>query len=192
MGFWDWLFGLLEWLGLRNKKGRLLLLGLDNAGKTTLLQCLKTGQVLQYDQTKSYHVEDLVIEKIRFQAFDLGGHELARQSWSDYYVDASAVVFIVDSADIARFNEAREQLESLLNDPALRGVPFLILGNKIDLPTAVGSADQLAQSLGILNQTDINATSVPPDQHPLRIFMCSVFKKTGYAQGFQWLAKFIP
>jgi hypothetical protein len=52
----------LEWLGLRNKQGKLMLLGLDDAGKTTLLQCLKTGNFVQFETTKSYHIEDLTIE----------------------------------------------------------------------------------------------------------------------------------
>ncbi|OHT13948.1 GTP-binding protein SAR2 [Tritrichomonas foetus] len=190
MGFWEWLTGWLEWLGLKNKSGKLLLLGLDNAGKTTLLMCLKTGNFLQYDQTKSYHVEDLTIEGIHFSAYDLGGHEMARQSWHDYYIDANAIVFMVDAADPNRFAEAKQELDNLLSDESLKSIPFLILGNKIDSENAV-SQDVLCSSLGLYNMTPADVTTVPPGQRPFRLFMCSVKKKSGYAQGFRWLSKFI-
>lgn len=190
MGFWDWLNGWLEWLGLRNKSGRLLMLGLDNAGKTTLLECLKTGTFRQFDQTKSYHVQELTIEGIHFKAFDLGGHEVARQSWTDYFVDVSAIVFMVDAACPERFQEAKIQLDNLLNDESIKNTPFLILGNKIDIDGAVRE-EELGAALGIFNMTPESQSTRTPGVRPLRIFMCSVKKKSGYAQGFRWLAKFI-
>jgi GTP-binding protein SAR1 len=190
MGFWEWLTSWLDWLGLRNKSGKLLLLGLDDAGKTTLLQCLKTGQFQCFDQTRSYQREELTIEGIRFSAWDLGGHELARQAWSEYYVNASAIVFMVDISRPDRFEEAKRELDHLLSDESLKTVPFLILGNKIDKEGAV-SPDHLAYALGITSQTPETATSVPPGQRALRIIPSSIKRKAGYAEGFKWLAKFI-
>ena len=187
---WNWLSGVLQWLGLSNKSGKLLLLGLDNAGKTTLLQCLKTGNFMQFEPSKSYQTIDLTIEGIHFSAFDLGGHDVARQSWSDYFINASAIVFMVDAAASDRFQEAKIELDKLLADESLKNVPFLILGNKTDLPTAV-PPDFLASSLGLFQQTDANATSVPPGTRAIRLFPCSVKNKSGYAEGFRWLAKFI-
>ena len=187
---WNWLSGVLQWLGLSNKSGKMLLLGLDNAGKTTLLQKLKTGNFMQFEPSKTYQICDLTIEGIHFSAFDLGGHDIARQSWSDYYVNANAIVFMVDAAATDRFAEAKEELDKLLSDENLAKVPFLILGNKVDLPQAV-SPDQIATALGIYMQTDINATSVQPGQRAIRIFPCSIKTGSGYAEGFRWLAKFI-
>jgi GTP-binding protein SAR1 len=190
MGFWDWLNGWLEWLGLKNKNGKLVLLGLDNAGKTTLLHRLKTGKFEQFEQTKSYHREDLVMAGIRFSAYDLGGHDAARQAWSDYYCDAQAVIFMVDAANPTRFEEAREQLDALLREESLRKVPFLILGNKVDCERAV-SESHLAMTMGLTSMTPLNQTTATPGQRVLRLFMCSVKTKFGYAEGIQWLAKFI-
>ncbi|EAY10653.1 GTP-binding protein SAR2, putative [Trichomonas vaginalis G3] len=187
---WNWLTNVLSWLGLSNKNAKMLLLGLDNAGKTTLLQCLKTGNFQQFEQTKTYQIVDLTIEGIHFSAFDLGGHDIARQSWQDYYVNANAIVFMVDAAAPDRFAEAKTELDKLLSDETLKNVPFLILGNKVDIPTAV-SPDQLASSLGIFSQTDLQATTVPAGQRAIRIFMCSIKNKSGYAEGFRWLSKFI-
>ena len=190
MGFWDWLTGFLEWLGLKNKSGKLLLLGLDNAGKTTLLNRLKSGNFQQFDQTKTYHIEELTIEGIKFAAWDLGGHIIARESWHEYCFDASAVVYLVDATDTTRFALAKKELDGLLQDERLRSVPFLVLGNKIDLPGAV-SQDMLCNQLGIFNVTPEDQTTVAPGQRALRVYMCSVKQKSGYAQGFRWLAKFI-
>lgn len=187
---WNWLSGVLQWLGLSNKSGKLLLLGLDNAGKTTLLQCLKTGNFQQFEPSKSYQRLELTIEGIHFSAFDLGGHDIARQSWSDYFLNANAIVFMVDAAAPDRFAEAKVELDKLLSDENLKGVPFLILGNKIDIPTAA-APDMVATSLGIYNQTELNATSVPQGQRAIRLFPCSIKNKCGYAEGFRWLAKFI-
>ena len=190
MGFWEWLTSFLEWLGLKNKTGKLLLLGLDNSGKTTLLQRLKTGNFIQFDQTKTYHIEELTIEGIRFSAYDLGGHEMARQSWHEFCLDASAIVYMVDACDRERFPLAKRELDGLLQDEILRGVPFLILGNKVDLDGAV-SQDVLCNQLGIFNMTPEDQQAVPAGTRAIRVYMCSVKKKSGYAQGFRWLSKFI-
>ena len=190
MGFWDWLFSILDWLGLRNKSGKLLLLGLDNAGKTTLLQRLKTGNFVQFEQTKSYHVEDLSIEGIHFSAYDLGGHEVARESWDEYFVNTSAVVFMVDANAPERFDDAKKELDKLLVSEEMKNIPFLILANKIDLPNA-RSPNEIATSLGIYNQTPESVVTKTPGIRPIRIFPCSIKDEVGYAEGFRWIAKFI-
>lgn len=190
MGFFDWLFGILEWLGLRNKTGKLILLGLDNAGKTTLLNLLKTGQFQQFEPSKTYQRQELTVEGINFQAYDLGGHDVARESWNQYFDGASAVVYMVDSADPNRIQTAASVLSDLLTTEALRNVPFLILGNKIDVSGAMSDVD-LARCLNIGPQTDLNAKTVPPGVRPIRLFMCSLRARTGYGEGFRWLSKFI-
>jgi GTP-binding protein SAR1 len=190
MGFWEWLHSWLEWLGLRNKNGKLLLLGLDDSGKTTLLYCLQTGKFMPFEQTQSYHVEKLTIEGINFSAWDLGGHEMARQSWSEYFLDVNAIVFMVDSSNRARFVEARTELELLLNNVTIQTVPILILANKVDKDGAV-SQNYLCHGLGIHKETPQDATTIPQGERAIRVFPCSVKNKSGYADGFRWLAKFI-
>lgn len=190
MGFWSWLTEWLEWLGLKGKKGKLLFLGLDNAGKTSLLMCLKTGCFQQFDQTKTYHVEELSIEGMHFSAYDLGGHETARQCWRDYFLNVNGIVFFIDASEPSRFEEAKKELNGLLSDEKLQNVPFLILGNKIDRTTSV-SRESLVYELGLFNLTPIDTVNLPRDQRPIQLFMCSVKNKTGYAQGFKWLSKFI-
>jgi GTP-binding protein SAR1 len=199
MGFADWFtspFTFLESilsdilgfdiLGLfRNKKAKILFLGLDNAGKTTFMYMLKCDMLKTFTPTVHPGHQEVIIGSITFQATDLGGHETARRIWGDYFANVDGVFFIVDAADRSRFPEANEELGKLLNEPGLREVPFVILGNKIDIPTAA-SEDELRQTFNL--HTNANHKH---DMSRVEVFMCSIKRKMGYSEAFKWLEQFI-
>jgi len=186
----DWFWGLLSYLGLANKSAKIVFLGLDNAGKTTLLHVLKSAHLKQPIPTFHPTMEELVIGKIKFNAYDLGGHVQARRIWQDYFPIIDAITFIVDTADRERIPEAKKELDNILANPDLAKLPVLILGNKIDIPTAM-SEDELRYSLGLLNLTTGKGTVELKDMRPVEVFMCSIVNRQGYGEGFRWLSQYI-
>ena len=178
--------------GLYYKDAKLLFLGLDNAGKTTLLYTLKSGKLGSYHPTIAPNHEELIIGKVRFKTFDLGGHETAQKLWREYFASGvDGVVFVVDANDRERFPEANRALNSLLTSEELKDVPFLVLGNKVDMGTAA-SEDDLRYQLG-LSQTYGKEPKAERDDRtrPIEVYMCSIIKRAGYSDGFKWLSQFL-
>jgi len=166
-------------------------LGLDNAGKTTLMQVLKSAHLKQPTPTFHPTMEELVIGKIKFNAYDLGGHEQARRVWRDYFPIVDAIVFIVDCADRERIPESKAELDGILSNQDLAKIPILILGNKIDIPRAM-SEDEVRNAIGLYsNLTTGKGTVELKDIRPIEVFMCSIVNRQGYGEGFRWLSQYL-
>ena len=110
--------------------------------------------------------------------------------WKDYYAKVDAIVFLVDAVDKERFLESKKELDSLLSDDSLGSVPFLILGNKIDIPHA-SSEEELRHCLGLTNYTTGKGKVPLSGIRPMELYMCSVVKRSGYGEGFRWLSNYI-
>jgi len=181
-----------EWLGFFQKSANIVFLGLDNAGKTTLLYMLQSDRFTQTDSTVHPHQAEVTIGNIRFNSYDLGGHLQARKTWREYCGQLDGIIFIIDAADRDRMQETKRELDSLLEMKELETVPFVIFGNKIDKKESL-KEEELREYLGLhFHQTyGKDAKQKNPGARPIEVFMCSVMKRVGYADGFQWLSNFI-
>eukprot|EP00486_Rosalina_sp_Unknown_P004064 CAMPEP_0201576886 /NCGR_PEP_ID=MMETSP0190_2-20130828/22950_1 /ASSEMBLY_ACC=CAM_ASM_000263 /TAXON_ID=37353 /ORGANISM="Rosalina sp." /LENGTH=201 /DNA_ID=CAMNT_0048008269 /DNA_START=135 /DNA_END=740 /DNA_ORIENTATION=+ len=183
-------FGITQYFSGKEAK-KLVFLGLDNAGKTTLFQLLRTGKLISRLPTDKANSDDLVINGIQFKTFDVGGHVAMRRIWKDYCSDVDGIVFLIDAADKERFNECNEELNALLLSNELKDIPILILGNKVDKKGSVNEA-MLKKYFGMTETTGKDPKKQPEDMRPMEVFMCSlVMKSTGFADGLKWLTNVI-
>eukprot|EP00920_Eleutheroschizon_duboscqi_P040790 GHVT01097506.1.p1 GENE.GHVT01097506.1~~GHVT01097506.1.p1 ORF type:complete len:181 (+),score=28.96 GHVT01097506.1:1019-1561(+) len=162
------------------KEVRILILGLDNAGKTTILYRLHVDEVVQTIPTIGFNVETVQYKNIKFQVWDLGGQTSIRPYWRCYYPNTKAIIYVVDSADTTRLADSRQELALMLEEEELKGVTLLVFANKQDLPGALKAAD-VSEGLGLTSIRDRQWT----------IFQTSAVKGTGINEGLDWMVSLL-
>eukprot|EP00118_Oscarella_pearsei_P028349 m.1949 g.1949 ORF g.1949 m.1949 type:complete len:191 (+) comp8086_c0_seq1:177-749(+) len=116
---------------------RLLMLGLDAAGKTTALYKLKLNETISTIPTIGFNVETVSPCKgVSFTVWDVGGQDKIRPLWRHYFNGTDGLIYVVDSADSDRMEEAKEELHSILQSPDMDAVPVVVMANKQDMPNA--------------------------------------------------------
>ncbi|KAK6942406.1 Small GTPase superfamily, ARF/SAR type, partial [Dillenia turbinata] len=122
-----------------NKEARILVLGLDNAGKTTILYRLQMGEVVSTIPTIGFNVETVQYNSIKFQVWDLGvyarflpcsGQTSIRPYWRCYFPNTQAIIYVVDSSDTDRLVIAKDEFHAILEEEELKGAVVLIFANK--------------------------------------------------------------
>jgi len=130
------------------KDMRILMVGLDAAGKTTILYKLKLGEIVTTIPTIGFNVETVEYKNINFTVWDVGGQDKIRPLWRHYFQNTQGLIFVVDSNDRERINEANEELQKMLNEDELRDAVLLVFCNKQDLPNAMSVAE-VTDKLGL-------------------------------------------
>ncbi|KXJ16548.1 ADP-ribosylation factor 2 [Exaiptasia diaphana] len=125
---------------------RLLMVGLDAAGKTTILYHLKLDEAVNTIPTIGFNVEVIEYKNITFTVWDIGGQDKIRTLWRLYFQETQGLIFVVDSNDRERIQEAKDELYRLLKEDELKRAALLVLANKQDLPDAM-TASELRQGI---------------------------------------------
>lgn len=167
----------LSTLLFQQKEFRLLMLGLDGAGKTTILYKLKLGEVVSSVPTIGFNVDTVEYRNISFTVWDVGGQNKIRPLWRHYYQGTSGLIFVIDSNDDQRLDEARKELHSILNDPDMNDTVVLVFANKQDLPNAV-SAEVICDKLQLRTL-----------HNEWYIQSCTAMTSAGLFEGLDWLSK---
>ncbi|KNC84276.1 ADP-ribosylation factor 1 [Sphaeroforma arctica JP610] len=131
-----------------SKEMRILMVGLDAAGKTTILYKLKLGEVVTTIPTIGFNVETVEYKNISFTVWDVGGQDKIRPLWRHYFQNTQGLIYVVDSNDRERIEESREELGRMLAEDELRDSVLLVFANKQDLPSAV-PVSELTDLLGL-------------------------------------------
>ncbi|OBZ89142.1 ADP-ribosylation factor-like protein 1 [Choanephora cucurbitarum] len=162
------------------KEVRILILGLDGAGKTTILYRLQIGEVVSTIPTIGFNVETVTYKNIKFQVWDLGGQTSIRPYWRCYYSNTDAIIYVVDSVDKDRMQTSREELHAMLEEDELKDAALLVFANKQDMEGALSSAE-VADALGL--------STLKNRQYA--IYRTSALKGEGLTEGLDWLVNII-
>ncbi|GMT36188.1 hypothetical protein PFISCL1PPCAC_27485, partial [Pristionchus fissidentatus] len=158
------------------KEVRLLLLGLDNAGKTTILKKLADEDVTHIAPTHGFNIKAVSMGNIKLNVWDIGGQRNIRVYWRNYFDQSSALIYVIDSVDRKRLDESKTELMDLLDEDKLRGIPVLVLANKQDLFVAMKAAE-IAETLQLTEMRD----------RPWQIQPVSAVTGEGLQEAMDWL-----
>ncbi|KIJ70352.1 hypothetical protein HYDPIDRAFT_143627 [Hydnomerulius pinastri MD-312] len=173
------LTSLVRWS--KDQDVRILMLGLDSAGKTTILYRLQIGEVVSTIPTIGFNVETVQYKNIKFQVWDLGGQSSIRPYWRCYFPNTSAIIYVIDSSDHARLTTSRGELLTMLSEDELNGVPLLVFCNKQDVEGAL-KPEEISEQLGLAGGETSRPWSVRGS--------CAT-KGEGLEDGLDWLVNAI-
>ncbi|XP_039757484.1 ADP-ribosylation factor-like protein 2 [Pararge aegeria] len=167
---------ILKKLRQKEKEMRILMLGLDNAGKTTILKRFNGEPIDTISPTLGFNIKTLEHRGYKLNIWDVGGQKSLRSYWKNYFESTDGVVWVVDSADARRLADCARELHALLREERLAGATLLLLANKCDLPGACA----LPQIREVLDLDNIKT-------HHWRIMQCSAVTGENLLEGINWM-----
>jgi ADP-ribosylation factor-like protein 2 len=170
------LLTILKKMKQKEKEMRLLMLGLDNAGKTTIVKKFNGEDIDTISPTLGFAIKTLEHRGFKLNIWDVGGQRSLRSYWRNYFESTDGLIWVVDSADRRRLDDCRQELETLLVEERLAGATLLVFANKQDLPGAL-SAEHIKEALNLDNLKT----------HHWSIFGCSAVTGENLLRGIDWL-----
>ncbi|XP_034990852.1 putative ADP-ribosylation factor-like protein 5C [Zootoca vivipara] len=165
---------LLSVFGSREHK--VIIIGMDNAGKTTILYQFLMNEVVHTSPTIGSNVEEIVLRKTHFLMWDIGGQETLRSTWHTYYSNTEFVILVIDSTDRERLTLSKEELYKMLAHEDLRNAAVLIFANKQDVKNSM-STSEISNFLTLSSIKD----------HPWHIQGCCALTGEGLPAGLEWM-----
>ncbi|KAG0380874.1 hypothetical protein BGX24_003735 [Mortierella sp. AD032] len=156
---------------------KIVIVGLDNAGKTTVLYKLLLNEVVVTTPTIGSNVEEITYKNIKFLMWDIGGQESLRASWKTYYVNTKAVIMVIDSSDKERLHISKTELHTMMESESLKNASLLVFANKQDVKGAL-SASKISEALALSSLQD----------RQWSIQACSALTGDGLFEGLDWIA----
>ncbi len=163
----------------KEKELRILILGLDNAGKTTILRKFCGDPIDTVEPTLGFNIKTLELNNFALNVWDVGGQKTIRAYWRNYFETTDGVIWVVDSADQVRLEMCKQELCSLLQQEKLAGASLLIFANKQDVRGAL-NVDEIAVALGLREKSSFQ------NRH-WSIRSCSAVTGEGLVDGMNWL-----
>ena len=210
------LLSIIKQVKMQEKEMRILILGLDNAGKTTVVKKIKGEAIDTIEPTLGFNIETLTHDGFTLNVWDVGGQKTIRSYWRNYFEATDGLIWVVDSADALRLDTTRAELAALLAEERLFGASLLVLANKQDIAGAA-DADAIAAALGLVHSTaqpDADAlaaadaesdaepaaassSSPAPSTGPTQVAAkrhwhiqpCSAYTGDGLLEGIDWIVK---
>ncbi|CAE6429523.1 hypothetical protein ACGC1H_000907 [Rhizoctonia solani] len=160
---------------MKEREMRILFLGLDNAGKTTILKRLKGQDVMSTSPTLGFEISTITYGKYLLNIWDVGGQRTLRPYWRNYFEQTDVLVWVVDSGDRLRMDDCREELHALLQEQRLAGATLLVFANKQDITGSMSDAE-------IKEALDLPAIR----SHHWKIQPCSAVTGENVQAGLEW------
>eukprot|EP00878_Enallax_costatus_P024040 GHUV01025628.1.p1 GENE.GHUV01025628.1~~GHUV01025628.1.p1 ORF type:complete len:185 (+),score=15.04 GHUV01025628.1:134-688(+) len=150
--------------------------GLDNAGKTTIVRGLNGEDTTTISPTLGFNIKTMQFKGYKLNIWDVGGQKTLRPYWRNYYEKTDGLIWVIDSADLARLEDTKTELHNLLHEERLFGATLLILANKQDIPAAL-SLQEIEQVLDLGSMAKRHCKAIA----------CSAHTGDGLLEAFEWL-----
>ncbi|OMP11597.1 reverse transcriptase [Corchorus capsularis] len=168
------LLSIIRKIKRKEKEMRILMVGLDNSGKTTIVLKINGEDTSVISPTLGFNIKTITYQKYTLNIWDVGGQRTIRSYWRNYFEQTDGLVWVVDSSDLRRLDDCKMELDNLLKEERLSGASLLILANKQDIKGALTPAE-IAKVL--------NLEAMDKTRH-WKIVGCSAYTGEGLLEGF--------